>query len=137
MKLTKIILTTLFFSFSVYAQSVDVHVNDITPNADKETMGKESDGAIIIKKGSADIPIPKYEVTQGEEEITGDAAPLLNQARSNWKKACAEWKKELKENNKDNQIITSNCGSMNCSTGTAENICKSKANYKIKVKTGQ
>ncbi len=138
--LTKTFLSLIFIAtVSATAQTVDVNVKDITPNTPQEEtgVGKESDGAIIIKKGKLnEVALPKYEITQGDEEILGDAAPLLKDARANWKKACADWKKEMRDNNKDNQVIAVNCGSMSCSTATAENICRSKGIYKLKVKTG-
>jgi hypothetical protein len=92
----------------------------------------DGDTTIKIQKGQKEEI--QYEITQGDEQIEADPAPLLNDARANWKKACADWKKELKENNKDNQIITANCGSMKCSTSAMETTCNSTATHKIKVR---
>ncbi len=134
--LSKLILTFGFLiSFSALAETVDMQIKDIEIQ-DIEKNGPPG-GAIVIRKEPATKLTPQYEVTQGDEEITADPAPLLAQARVNWKKSCADWKKELKENNQGNQVITSNCGSMACAASNGETTCKSKANYKVKIKVGQ
>ena len=119
-------------SFSAQAQNVGVNVQDIS--ADEGTT-------IEIKKGTKSsgsigtlVTSPIYQITEGEESIEGDGAPLLKEARSNWKKACSEWKSELKELNKENKILTMNCGKQECATAAMETVCSSKATYKLKVK---
>ncbi len=121
----------LLFSFA-QAQTVGVNINDV--NADESTT-------IEIKKNKGDAygaivkpNEPLFEITQGEEDLSGDGAPLLKEARSNWKKTCNDWKKEFKEMNKLNQIISMNCGKQNCSTEAMETVCSSKATYKLKVR---
>lgn len=118
-------------TFSVHAETVDVNVKDINT--------KEADGAIVIRKEPIKgiLTNPQFQITDGDEEIIADADPLLKQARINWKKSCADWKTEMKANNKDSHIISLNCGSMSCTTAAAESTCKSKATYKIKVKIVQ
>ena len=96
-------------------------------------------GPIEIKKGGAYGAIvkpnePLFEITQGEEDLSGDGAPLLKDARNNWKKSCADWKKEFKDMNKLNQILTMNCGKQVCTTEAMETTCSSKATYKLKVR---
>ncbi|MEK6774485.1 MAG: hypothetical protein AABY64_11125 [Bdellovibrionota bacterium] len=133
--LSKLFLTLgLLISLSAIAETVDMQIKDIEI---KDSTSKESGGAIVIRKEPAIKLAPQYEITQGDEEITADPAPLLAQARTNWKKSCADWKKELKENNQGNQVISSNCGSMMCAASGGETTCKSKANYKVKIKVGQ
>lgn len=93
----------------------------------------DGDTTIKIEKGQkADN---KYEITEGSDTIEGDAAPLLKDARSNWKSACTDWKKEFKELNKTsgNQIISMSCGTMKCSTTAMETTCTSDAKHKVKV----
>jgi|GEM_PF-867663 hypothetical protein len=130
----KIILTLacLFaFQFS-QAQNVGLKVDDINV---------EDGTTIEIKKGVKSsgsigtiVSAPLYEITEGEESIDGDGAPLLKEARNNHKKACSDWKKEFKEMNKDNKIITMNCGKPACATEAMETVCTSKATYKMKVR---
>jgi hypothetical protein len=121
----KLIFAILMFSTFSFAQKMAVKVDDV--NMDENTT-------IEIKKGSNSSNSPLYEITQGEDSIEGDAAPLLKEARKNWKKACEDWKKEFKDLNKDNSILSMNCGPQNCSTQAMETVCNSKASYKLKVK---
>lgn len=102
-----------------------------------QTMGikdipADGDTTIKIQKGGKEED--KYEITTGVDAIEGEAAPLLKEARANWKTACAEWKKEFKELNKDNQVISLNCGTMKCTTTAMETTCTSEGKNKIKVK---
>jgi hypothetical protein len=92
----------------------------------------DGDTTIKIQKGGKEDD--KFEITTGTDEIEGDAAPLLKEARANWKAACAEWKKELKELNKESQIVSMSCGKMRCSTSAMETTCVSEGKNKIKVK---
>jgi hypothetical protein len=127
-----LILLIAVFTYSAQAQNVGVNVEDI--NSQEGTT-------IEIKKGVKSsgsigtlVTAPLYQITEGDESIEGDGAPLLKEARSNWKKACSDWKKEFKEMNKDNKILTMNCGKQECATAAMETVCSSKANYKLKVK---
>ncbi len=114
-----LLLTSICFS-----QNVGVKVDGLDANQDT---------TIEIKKGSKGQN-SLYEITEGEENIEGDPAPLLKEARTNWKKACRDWKNEFKEMNKENSIISAVCGKMNCTTQAMESTCSSKATYKVKIK---
>lgn len=116
-----IILLTLLSS-AAWAQSVNV-----------KDVDASSDTTIQIKKGTQNID-NEYEIVAGEEDISGDPAALLKEARENWKKACNDWKKETKELNKENMIITLSCGKMSCTTQAMESSCSSKGTHKIRVK---
>lgn len=129
---TLVLFSAVSFVAAVsFAQTVDV--NNVSTN--EETT-------IHIKKGAPGNSAacdcrPQYEITEGDEEVIGDGAMLAKEAQSNWKKACNEWKSELKDMNKGNQIITVNCGSSTCSPSNSQTICKSTAKYKVKVKLTQ
>lgn len=102
-----------------------------------QTMGIKdipADGDTTIKIEKGQKADNKFEITEGVDTIEGDAAPLLKEARANWKAACTEWKKELKELNKENQVISMSCGTMKCSTTAMETTCTSEGKNKIKVK---
>ncbi|UYL10731.1 hypothetical protein B9G69_009105 [Bdellovibrio sp. SKB1291214] len=119
MKVVLGLFVTLLVSIS-FAQSIGV-----------KDIPADGDTTISVKKGnSADN---KYEVTSGEDDVEGEEANLIKEARASWKKACADWKKELKELNKDNQVLSMNCGKMVCSTEGVESTCRSKATYKLKI----
>jgi hypothetical protein len=116
-----IILAISLLATTAFAQNIGV-----------KDIPADGDTTIKIEKGSKTAN--EYEITEGSDEITGDAAPLLKDARINWKTACADWKKETKELNKDNSVLTLSCGSMTCATVAMESTCKSTAKTKIKVK---
>lgn len=100
-------------------------------NVGVKDISASEDTTIEIKKGKRD---QEFEVVSGESEIEGDPAPLLNDARTNWKKACADWKAEIKDMNKENQVLGLNCGKMKCSTVAMESSCQSQGTYKIKTR---
>ena len=108
-------------SSMAFAQSVNV-----------KDVPSHEDTTIEIRKGIKTDQT--FELTDGSEEITGDAAPLVQTARANWKTACADWKKELKEMNKENSVLTANCGKMVCKTEAMESTCSSEAKYKLKIR---
>lgn len=120
----KLTLVTIAVASIAFSQNVGVKVDNV--DATENTT-------IEIKKGNK-ATSAQYEITQGEDQVQGDAAPLLKEARSNWKKACDEWKKEFKDLNKENSILSLNCGTQSCSTQAMETVCTSKASYKLKVK---
>jgi len=110
-----------FITAGAFAQSVGV--KDIPAGEDT---------TIKIEKGNKSENT--YEITTSTEAVEGEPAPLLKEARANWKTACKEWKKDVKDLNKDNQIISMSCGSMKCSTTAMETTCTSEGKSKIKVK---
>lgn len=109
----------------------------ITTAALAQTMGIKdipADGDTTIKIEKGQKADNKFEVSEGTDTIEGDPAPLLKDARTNWKLACTEWKKELKELNKENQVISMSCGTMSCATTAMETTCSSTGKNRIKVK---
>jgi hypothetical protein len=134
MKIILSIICLLTFQF-VQAQNVGLKVDDISVEEGttieiKKGVRPAQNGNVVVTPPNA----PLFEITEGEESIDGDGAPLLKEARNNHKKACAEWKKEFKEMNKENKIITMNCGKPACATEAMETVCTSKATYKMKVR---
>jgi len=114
----------VLFSLNAFAQTANI--KDIP--LDKETnITISPDGKKTTKA---------WEIVDETSDIEGDPESMTKEARNSWKKACAEWKAETKENNKENKIISLNCGSPKCEK--SENItttCKSQAKLKVKVKT--
>ena len=80
------------------------------------------DTQILIKKGpfkrGLGLDQPAYEILNDTDEITGEAALGPKAGRAAWTKACADWRSEMKEMNKDNKILKLSCGTP---TGTQEN----------------
>lgn len=120
------ILSALFILSTVaYAeQNVGVKIND---------MDTTQDTTISIKKGAQQQPNQKkWVLSEGEEDISGDKDAMMKNAEKNWKTACKEWKAEFKELNKDNKIVSMNCGRMTCTKDGVESSCVSKATHKVK-----
>lgn len=118
------ILLSVFFALNVFAQTAQI--KDIP--LDKETN-------ITISPDGKKSPSKTHEIVDETADIEGEPENLQKDARASWKKACAEWKAETKETNKENKIISLNCGSPKCaSADTATTVCKSQAKMKVKVK---
>ena len=106
------------------AQKVGLQVDGV--NATENTT-------IEIKKNDRPKNEKSFEITEGTDEITGEFSTLLQDARKNWKTACEDWKKELKDLNKENQVLFISCGRMTCSKQNVESSCQSVAKYKLRV----
>lgn len=120
-------LALLFFSFNSFAESIDI--NDLSTDTESSTT-------IEISKGSSK---DGYKIVEVSDEIMGDANLMVKEARKNWNTACADWKKETKEMNADNKVISLSCGKMNCTkegavAGAAEHVCSSKTKLVVKTK---
>jgi hypothetical protein len=120
----KIILSFVFtIATAVYATEVGVKVDKVDASQDT---------TISIQKGKSATLKKRYEVSTGEHEIAGDKDVVLKDAEKKWSAACKEWKKEFREDNKDNKIVSISCGRMTCSKEGVESTCISNAKYKIK-----
>jgi len=111
----------------VFAQKVDL--KDLDTDAE-ETNIKISKGKSSGKEKCEQV----WEITEGTADVSGEPNVMQKEAKSNWKKACDDWKKEFRADNKENKIITISCGSAECSSDAAGKSCVSKASYKIKTK---
>lgn len=97
----------------------------------------EKDSAIVVQKTNTASLNRDYEIMSQEEDIAGDLVAGTEKAFKAWKDACAEWKKEVRENNKGNQIIQLNCGKPVMDRGmssTGQYRYESKAVSKVRVK---
>ncbi len=121
----KFILAVAFLlPTAALAQKVGLQVDGV--NANENTT-------IEIKKNDRPKNEKSFEITEGTDEITGEFSTLLQEARKNWKTACEDWKKELKDLNKENQVLFISCGRMTCSKQSVESSCQSVAKYKLRV----
>lgn len=126
MKSTILILALL--SPLAFAQTVNVKDID---------AGQEGSTTIKIEKNKPD-DIKKsevqWEVTDGQADLEGDSGATNKDAKANWKTACNDWKKEIRQDNKDSKVLSINCGSVTCSGDAGNKVCSSKATYKIKTR---
>lgn len=117
------------FSYSVTALAQKTSLTDIPVDGSQTTT-------IQIKKGDQTTPEGRevHEILEGNSEVAGDPNPMQKAARESWKKSCDEWKKEVKDLNKDNQVLILDCKSPRCVIESGSTVCKSEASYKLKVK---
>lgn len=87
---------------------------------------------IQITKGAAQDR--DFDIVAGTAEISGDSVVLAKGARDSWRKACNEWKSELKDLNKENQVIAMNCNSPKCASEQNGTTCVSTGNYQLRVR---
>ncbi len=136
LKLTSALIVAISINSSstLRAQTADIKLKDIPANANEETT-------ISIKKGpTATTPAPattakvKYEIISEQEDLEGDDFYNLKDALQSWKLACDEWKKEFREQNKENKILYISCGNKQKVREEGKFQYRSKASYKIKVK---
>jgi hypothetical protein len=112
-----------------WAESVDI--KDVNP-----AQGDDSTTTIEIKKGKpGQIKTDNvWEMTDGTADVQGETGATNKDAQTNWKKSCTDWKKEIREENKENKVISLNCGTMACSGDAGNKSCTSKASFKIKTR---
>lgn len=118
----------IFMPAVLSAQTVDV--KDVSAGGDENTT-------IEIRKGKSAEKVSSkavWETQDGTADIEGEEAPSSKEAKTNFKKACEDWKKEFRADNKDNKIISMNCGKQECMNDIGKHSCKSTATYKIKTK---
>lgn len=114
---------TLVLAGTAHAQTVNV--KDLDASQDSSTT-------IEIKKNKETKVENKWEVQDGTADVEGESAATGKEAKAAWTKACTEWKKEFRADNKENKIVSMSCGSASCSGDAGAKVCTSKATYKIK-----
>lgn len=123
------LLVLSLVGYTAFAESIDV--KGVTTDA-----AAESSTTIEIKKGKPGTAKSdaQWEVTDGQADVEGESGATMKDARSNWKKSCDDWKKEIREDNKENKVISLNCGTMSCGGEAGHKSCTSKASFKIKTR---
>lgn len=134
MKTLVLIASVLGLVLAAYAEDTTTIKQKIHNDSD----GKDSSVLIQTTKGAK--VLPDYEILSGDEEIAGEPIAGRPEAYKAWKEACADWKKELKENNKDGQVLVASCGVAKFSkdesagAGSGLYVYRSEAKYKIRVR---
>jgi hypothetical protein len=120
----KFVLSALlaFFAVAALAEKMDVKVKDV-----------DSNNSILIGKPGQ---CAEYEILEGQEDIFNSNPQYdKSKARAEWKSACDEWKKSIRENNKGNLIISPNCGFPMHHPEGEQHVYKSTGTYKVRVQT--
>jgi hypothetical protein len=105
-----------------------------------QSLPEGENSSVLIETTKNAKVRPDYEIVEGEDEISGDPTAGTKAAYASWKEACKEWKNELKENNKGDRVLVSNCGSASfqkddaSGAGAGVYVYRSKAKYKIRVR---
>lgn len=127
MKFSFLLITLL--PIIVFAQKIDL--KDVDANSESTTIeiskGKK-------KQNDEDKCKPNWEIAEGTADIVGDGGNMMADAKKNHRKACEDWKKEFRQDNKENKVISINCGTPSCSAEAMEKVCTSKATYKTKTR---
>ncbi len=115
--------------------------DDSTKIIQKVSNPSEGNSSVLIETTKNARIRPDYEILEGEEEIAGDPTAGTKEALKSWKDACAEWKKELKENNKESgTVLLSSCGRAKFAkddtmgAGSGVYTYTSSGKYKIRVR---
>ena len=118
------LIAAIAFSLSVSAFAQTAGIKDIPADGDT---------TISISKGKNTQN--EFQITEGNADIAGEPNVMTKEARASWKAECDQWKKEIKELNKDNQVLALTCNTPNCSkNATSETVCTSQGTYKLKTK---
>jgi hypothetical protein len=123
-------LCVAVFAGAAWAETVDIKDIQSRDGEDASTT------TIEIKKGKPGQVKTEnqWELTDGTADVQGDSGATNKDAQGNWKKSCNDWKKEIRDENKENKVISLNCGTMACSGEAGNKSCTSKATYKIKTR---
>ncbi len=121
-----LVLSALVLLSQSYAEKAQVKVDDVS--TDQET-------SITIKKGAqAAKECVEYHITEGKDEINGAPDFDRKKAYADWKVECDKWKANMKEMNKDNQILQLSCNKARAGKDGEMQMYSSEGSYKIKVK---
>lgn len=118
-------LIALVLQSSLWAQKPAVTIKDVST---------EQDTSIEIKKGTSSKQCVEYQIIDGKDEVFGEAQKERAQAYTSWKTACTEWKNNMREMNKENQILQLNCNNPESTKAEYLITFKSEGTYKIKTK---
>lgn len=114
-----------FLSVSSYSQDKTLRISDIPTHEDT---------SVIIKKGVTSFG-PDFEIVSGVDEVAGDPLAGSKESHASWKLACENWKKETRELNKSNQVLSLNCNlPIPTRIEGGLNIYHSSASYKLRVR---
>lgn len=90
-----------------------------------------ADTNVNIQKGDD----AEFTIISDKAEVAGEPLLADADARESWKKACEQWKAEMRDLNKDNQLIALSCGTPRPTRSeNANTIYRSDGTYKVRVR---
>jgi hypothetical protein len=93
---------------------------------------QESETTISISKNSNKSD-RTFEVIAIKGDLEGEPHPMRSKAKESWQKACDVWKAEVKDLNKENRIVSLNCGAAQCVGEGNNTLCRSQATGQVRV----
>ncbi len=130
MRLALTLITASVLAIAAQAQEVKLNSADDNSEGTTTIQIKKTKGVTEEAKTAE----KQWEVQDGTNEIEGEPAAMAKEAHATWTKACNDWKKEFRDDNKENKIISMNCGKAACVGDAGNKTCTSTATYKIKTK---
>jgi hypothetical protein len=96
----------------------------------------QTDHTTVIVNHGAAIPDEQkdFEIVSGTDDVLGDPVSGRKDAYASWKSACSDWKKEMKEMNRANQLISLSCGAPGFSRDNGFYTFKSQGTYRMRVR---
>ncbi len=94
----------------------------------------DDEKTITIRKGALSQVCIEYQVVEGTEEVFGAPDADKQKAYGNWYQACEEWKKHVRELNKENQVIAAGCSRPKSSKDDANWVYRGTGLYKVKTR---
>ena len=131
----KLIFALLLIPGIAMAQKVNIKDVDASDEDTTVTIsnGKKKSDTVVEETAAKAV----WQTEEGKAQVEGEEALMSKEAVANWKKACETWKKEFKADNKDNKIISLDCGTKSCTNEATSKVCSSEAKYKIKTRMDQ
>lgn len=125
-------------AFFLAALSLPALAQSGKPGLTLSDVPTNQDTSILIKKGPIEqgnlLAPPDFEVVEGKDEVSGEPTNDRKSAYASWKEQCNEWRKSMREMNKDNQLITLNCGTPTLKKEEYILTFNSMGTYKMRVR---
>ena len=129
----RLCLIPLFFGL-VSLLDLQAHCDDEHSGMKISNLPVQQDTSIMIKKGTDPLMPNDFQIIGGEDDVQGDPGLGKQLGYSNWKSACTDWKKEMKELNSGTPIVALNCGTPILSADGNQYTYRSKGTYKLRVR---
>ncbi len=118
-------IAILLLGLLAQAEKTGIKIDDLTATPDT---------TISIQKGKPMKECTVFEIIDGREEVFGGPEYDKSKALASWKTACNEWRGNFKEMNRENRVISVNCGQFTQGRDGEQYLYKSTATYKVRVK---
>lgn len=139
MKLFALIFACSFFVSSVARTPLARAEGPAAPTVNIKNLpvasGSDESHTITVERGRARSQDPEFRIETDSEEIQGEPVAGKVESYNSWKKACDDWKKEMREMN-GKALISLNCGKPKLEKDSVTMLATqtSVGTYKLKVR---